>query len=76
MHLIKNIQIIALSATIGNPKQLADWMKAELIEDNWRPTQLKHGTYFNGEIEFMKKSDSDKEQSYLYSRNGDKIEHP
>jgi len=60
MHLIKNIQIIALSATIGNPKQLADWMKAELIEDNWRPTQLKHGTYFNGEIEFMKKSDSDK----------------
>lgn len=53
-HLIKNIQIIGLSATIGNPKQLSDWLDAELIEDNWRPTKLKHGIYHDGEIEFMK----------------------
>lgn len=53
-HLIKNVQIIGLSATIGNPNQLADWLNAKLIEDDWRPTELKHGVYQNGEIEFMK----------------------
>lgn len=53
-HLIKNIQVLALSATIGNPEQLADWLDAELIIDSWRPVELKHGVYHEGKIEFMK----------------------
>jgi len=53
-HLLKRMQIIGLSATIGNPKQLADWLEAELIEDDWRPVELKHGIYYDGEIEFVK----------------------
>jgi len=53
-HLIKSIQIIALSATIGNPDQLADWLDAELVIDDWRPVELKHGIYHEGEIEFKK----------------------
>ncbi len=51
-HLLKNIQIIGLSATIGNPEELAAWLNAELIQDDWRPVKLYHGTYLNGEIEF------------------------
>jgi helicase len=51
-HIIKNIQIIALSATIGNPEQLADWLKSELIIDTWRPVELKHGIYSEGKIEY------------------------
>ena len=50
--LLKNIQIIGLSATIGNPKELASWLDASLIEDDWRPVELHKGIYHNGEVEF------------------------
>jgi helicase len=47
-----NAQIIGLSATIGNPKELAEWLKAELVIDNWRPVNLRKGVYHNGKIEY------------------------
>ena len=50
--ILNNLQIIGLSATIGNPGELADWLKAELILDNWRPVELKHGIYSDGKINF------------------------
>ncbi len=50
--LLGNIQIIGLSATIGNPKELARWLDAKLIEDFWRPVELHKGIYYEGEIEF------------------------
>ncbi|MEO2117572.1 MAG: DEAD/DEAH box helicase [Methanocaldococcus sp.] len=48
-----NIQIIGLSATIGNPEELAEWLNAELVVDDWRPVELKKGIYKNGVIEFI-----------------------
>jgi len=54
-HILPNVQLLALSATIGNPKELAEWLGANLIEDNWRPVELYKGIYFDGEIEFIKK---------------------
>ncbi len=51
-HFLKNPQIIGLSATIGNPKELAQWLDAELIVDDWRPVELKKGVYADGKIEF------------------------
>ncbi len=50
--LIKNIQVIGLSATIGNPQALADWLGAELILDSWRPVKLEKGVYLDGNITF------------------------
>ncbi len=50
--LIPNIQIVGLSATIGNPKELAEWLGADLVEDSWRPVELKKGIYLDGEVEF------------------------
>lgn len=50
--LIKEMQVVGLSATIGNPKELAAWLNAELIEDAWRPVELHHGVYYEGAIEF------------------------
>ncbi|MBN2141757.1 DEAD/DEAH box helicase [Candidatus Woesearchaeota archaeon] len=50
--MIKDLQLIGLSATIGNPEELAEWLKAELIIDNWRPVRLDKGVYMDGEIEF------------------------
>ena len=49
---LKNIQIIGLSATIGNPEELADWLNAELVKDSWRPVKLKKGVYLDGKIHF------------------------
>lgn len=51
-HLLPSVQMIALSATIGNQRQLAAWMNAELVQDTWRPVQLKHGIYAEGSIQF------------------------
>ena len=50
--ILKNLQLIALSATIGNPKELAEWLGAELVLDDWRPVRLDKGVYLNGEVEF------------------------
>jgi len=52
--LLKKAQFIALSATIGNPKELAKWLDAILIIDTWRPVELKKGVYLSGELEFYK----------------------
>jgi len=51
-QILKKSQIIGLSATIGNPKELAEWLKANLVRDNWRPVKLHKGVYLDGEIEF------------------------
>lgn len=47
-----SLQVIGLSATIGNPKILASWMDAELVVSSWRPVDLRQGVYFNGSITF------------------------
>ena len=38
----KRIRIIGLSATIGNAKELSKWLRADLVEDDWRPVELQH----------------------------------
>jgi|TARA_Y100000031_G_scaffold146343_1_gene180172 helicase len=50
--MISKLQIIGLSATIGNPEELADWLKAKLVLDFWRPVRLDKGVYLNEKIEF------------------------
>ena len=45
-------QLIGLSATIGNQKELANWLEATLVQDSWRPVELKQGIYCNGKLEF------------------------
>ena len=51
------MQVIALSATISNAEDLAQWLDANLVRSDWRPTKLKEGVYFNGEITFADASD-------------------
>lgn len=48
----RGMQIIALSATISNSKELAEWLNADLVTSDWRPIPLKEGVYFNGNITF------------------------
>lgn len=51
-RLLRSMQLIALSATIGNPEELASWLGAELVLDDWRPVELKKGIFHEGRIEF------------------------
>ena len=51
-QLLKNVQIIGLSATIGNSQELAEWLHADLVVDEWRPVKLDKGIYLDGKIEF------------------------
>jgi helicase len=46
------MQIIGLSATIGNPHVLAKWLDAELITSTWRPVDLRPGVFFKDSIHF------------------------
>ena len=48
----RGLQVIALSATISNAEDLAYWLEAELVRSDWRPTKLKEGVYFEGDIVF------------------------
>ncbi|MGC9121543.1 MAG: DEAD/DEAH box helicase [Thermogladius sp.] len=38
-------RVIGLSATIGNPKELAEWLGAKLVDVAWRPVKLREGYY-------------------------------
>jgi helicase len=50
--ILKNVQVLCLSATIGNPSELAGWLDAEIVHDEWRPVDLHKGVYFDGTVEF------------------------
>ena len=50
-----NLQVIGLSATIGNPNELAGWLNSEFIESDFRPIPLYEGVYYDGIVEFIGK---------------------
>jgi len=41
-------QILSLSATVANSRELADWLDCELVESSWRPTKLIEGIFEDG----------------------------
>ena len=45
-----NLQLIALSATIGNSDDLSEWLGAELVQSEWRPVPLKEGIYCDDHV--------------------------
>jgi helicase len=47
-----NIQILALSATIKNAEELAEWLKAIAVTTDWRPVTLREGVLLHDEVLF------------------------
>jgi helicase len=45
-------QLIALSATIKNAVELADWLGGKLIQSDWRPVVLREGVFFHNTIKY------------------------
>jgi helicase len=60
------MQVIGLSATIGNPDKLAGWLDAELVTSTWRPVDLRQGVFFNDCIHFRDTTRSVKAVSKNY----------
>ncbi len=51
-----DLQVIALSATVNNSREMADWLQAEHISSEWRPIKLKEGVYLDGVVRFTDNS--------------------
>ena len=47
-----SVQILALSATINNVEEIAQWLKAGYVTTEWRPVALKEGVLLNEEIQY------------------------
>ncbi|AEC52769.1 ski2-like helicase [Pyrococcus sp. NA2] len=62
-QMLDRAQIIGLSATIGNPEELADWLNAKLIKSDWRPVKLRRGVFYQGFV-FWEDGKTDKFNSW------------
>jgi helicase len=49
---VPTLQVVALSATVGNAGEVADWLDAELVDSTWRPIDLKMGVHYGNAINF------------------------
>ncbi|WP_297551769.1 ATP-dependent DNA helicase [Thermococcus sp.] len=49
-HMLGRAQILALSATVGNAEELAEWLDASLVVSDWRPVQLRRGVFHLGTL--------------------------
>ncbi|WP_336001176.1 ATP-dependent DNA helicase [Halorientalis halophila] len=61
-----DLQTVALSATIGNADELADWLDAELVDSDWRPIELQKGVHYGQALHL-----EDGSQQRLEVRNGE-----
>jgi helicase len=52
LHLGLDAQLLALSATISNAKEMSEWLRATPVELDWRPVPLREGVYDYGRIVF------------------------
>jgi helicase len=52
-------QLIALSATIKNSMEIADWLDAEHVTSDFRPVELKEGVFFEGQVMYTDNSRED-----------------
>lgn len=47
-----NLQLLALSATVRNAAEVAEWIGGSAVTTDWRPVPLKEGVYCENEIHF------------------------
>ncbi|MCE4613613.1 MAG: DEAD/DEAH box helicase [Desulfurococcales archaeon] len=47
-----SVQIVALSATVANAEEIAEWLGARLVYSEWRPVPLREGVFKGYRIVF------------------------
>jgi helicase len=45
-RVVPSLQVVALSATVGNAGEVASWLDAALVESTWRPIELRAGVHY------------------------------
>ncbi|MEA1965992.1 MAG: ATP-dependent DNA helicase [Euryarchaeota archaeon] len=58
-RIIPRLHIIALSATVGNANEIADWLDAGCVRSEWRPVDLREGVLLDETIHFLGRKDAD-----------------
>ena len=69
---ISDLQVVALSATVDNPEEIADWLDATLVESEWRPVDLRTGVCVGGHVVF----DDGTERDVPVDANGRDVDDP
>lgn len=49
-HRRPDVQLLALSATISNAEEIADWLSARAVVSDFRPVPLRTGVYLGGKL--------------------------
>jgi len=49
-HARPDLQLLALSATVHNAEEIADWLGAQAVISDFRPVPLRAGVYLAGEL--------------------------
>jgi len=52
MRINPKMQVLGLSATVANAREVASWLSADLVESRWRPVELREGVICEGELHF------------------------
>ncbi|MGQ9596235.1 MAG: DEAD/DEAH box helicase [Thermoproteota archaeon] len=50
--ILPKVQLIALSATVSNAEEVAEWLGAKCVLSDWRPVSLKEGVFHESAIYF------------------------
>jgi len=53
-----SMQVIGLSATVANGREIAQWLDAEMVSSDWRPIRLREGIICNGKLVFADGEDA------------------
>ncbi|WP_254838652.1 ATP-dependent DNA helicase [Natronomonas marina] len=61
------LQVVALSATVGNAADVAEWLDAELVDSTWRPIELRKGVHYGQAVHY-----GDGSQQELRVESGEK----
>jgi len=68
-QLATDLQVVALSATVGNADVVAEWLDAALVDSDWRPIELKKGVHYGSALHF-----EDDDEVEVRPRSGEKAE--
>jgi len=49
---VQDLQVVALSATVGNADEIAEWLDAELVDSEWRPIDLRTGVHYGQAVHY------------------------
>lgn len=63
LHSLPGARVIALSATIPNAFELADWLSAPLVLSDYRAVPLKEGVYHDSVIDYITEKEEVREKA-------------